>query len=75
MMKLSTMRKVVDTVDHEWRSPLAERILTQWGYDEGSVYYFRSSANFIFVFRKNGQRYFLRFNDACERDIKQLKQR
>jgi hypothetical protein len=38
MMKLSTMVKVVATVDGEWRSPLAEQILENWGYDEGSVY-------------------------------------
>lgn len=72
MMKLSTMKKVVDTVDHEWRSSLAEKILNQWGYDEGSVYYFRASANFIFVFRKNGKRYFLRFNATSERDLKTI---
>lgn len=72
MMKLSTMKKVVDTVDQEWRSPLAEKILTHWGYDEGSVYYFRASANFIFVFRKDGQRNFLRFNTASERDLKSI---
>jgi Ser/Thr protein kinase RdoA (MazF antagonist) len=71
-MKLSTMKKVMDTVDAEWRSPLAEDILERWGYDEGSVFCFRASANFIFVFKKEGRRYFLRFNDCCERDLETI---
>ncbi|MBB6453344.1 Ser/Thr protein kinase RdoA (MazF antagonist) [Salirhabdus euzebyi] len=69
MMKLSTMKKVVATVDHNWRSPLAEQILDRWGYDEGSVYYIRASANFIFVCKQNGKVRFLRFNDLSERDF------
>lgn len=70
MMRLSTMKKVVATVDENWRSTLAEKILERWSYDPGSVYYFRSSANFVFVFSKQGKKYFLRFNDACERSLK-----
>jgi hypothetical protein len=50
MMKLSTMLKVASTVDTEWRSPLAEKLLERWGYDESSVFAFRYSANFIFIF-------------------------
>ncbi|KGR73541.1 phosphotransferase enzyme family protein [Ureibacillus manganicus] len=69
MMKLSLMHKLLETVDSEWRSPLAEKILANWGYDEGSVYYFRASANFIFIFKKEGKTYFLRFNDSGERDL------
>ncbi|MGV3465460.1 MAG: phosphotransferase enzyme family protein [Heyndrickxia sp.] len=72
MMKLSTMKKVVETVDSEWHSPLAEFILNRWGFDEGSVYYFRSSANFIFLFKRNGATHFLRFNNSCERDIETI---
>ena len=69
MMKLSTMFKVFETVDSEWRSPLAEKILEKWGYDEGSVYCLRASANFIFIFKKEGTTYYLRFNHACEREL------
>ncbi|MCT8140518.1 phosphotransferase [Anaerobacillus sp. CMMVII] len=69
MMKLSTMKKVMDTVDSEWRSPLGELILEKWGYDEGTVFILRASANFIFVFKKDGKQYYLRFNDSCERDL------
>jgi hypothetical protein len=30
MMKLSTMLKVDSTVDKEWRSRIADRLLEQW---------------------------------------------
>lgn len=69
MMTLSTMKKVVGTVNEEWRSPLAETILERWGYDDGSVYYFRGSANFLFIFKRNGVTYFLRFSDASEKEM------
>jgi Ser/Thr protein kinase RdoA (MazF antagonist) len=72
MMKLSTMLRVASTVDDEWRSPLAEKILEAWGYDAGSVYALRYSANFIFVFKRGGNPYFLRFNDVTERDLRTL---
>ncbi|MFD2043437.1 phosphotransferase enzyme family protein [Ornithinibacillus salinisoli] len=72
MMKLSTMKKVIDTVDRDWKSPLAERILERWGYDEGTVFCFRASANFIFMFKRAGKSYFLRFNDSCEKELKQI---
>lgn len=71
-MKLSTMVKVVATVDGEWRSPLAEQILENWGYDEGSVYYFRASANFLFIFKKNNKTYFLRFSDSSEKELSSI---
>jgi Ser/Thr protein kinase RdoA (MazF antagonist) len=72
MMKLSTMLKVASTVDSEWRSSIAEKILEQWNYDEGSVYAFRYSANFIFVFKKDGETHFLRFNEVSERELSLL---
>ena len=67
MMKLSNMKKIVETVDKEWRSPIAERILERWGYDQDSVYYFRASSNFVFIFKKDGKRRFLRFIHSEER--------
>lgn len=72
MMKLSTMKKVVATVNDEWQSPVAEKILERWGYDHDSVYYFRSSANFVFVFHKDGKKHFLRFSDSCERKLQTI---
>jgi len=67
MMKLSTMWKVVKTVDETWACPLAEEVLRPWGFDEGSVRFFRASANFVCVFRREGRRHFLRFSEASER--------
>lgn len=72
MMKLSLMKKVVETVDSEWKSTLAEEIIQHWDYDDHSVYYWRASANFIFVGRKEGKRIFLRFNSINEREFEQL---
>lgn len=69
MMNLSMMQKVVATVDSEWKSPLAEKILESWGYDEGEVYYFRASANFLFVFKREGKHYFLRFSHSSEKNL------
>ncbi|MFC4409038.1 phosphotransferase enzyme family protein [Chungangia koreensis] len=72
MMRLSLMKRVVDTVDEEWRSPLAFELMENWGYDVGEVYYWRASANFIFVCKRDGKTYFLRFNDGNERTIEEI---
>ncbi|OBZ16074.1 phosphotransferase enzyme family protein [Bacillus sp. FJAT-26390] len=73
MMKLSTMRTVLDTVDGGWRSPLANQILERWGYDEGTVFFWRASANFVFIFRREGCEFYLRFNVASERELAMIK--
>jgi Putative homoserine kinase type II (protein kinase fold) len=67
MMKLSTMLKVDSTVDTQWQSRIAERILEHWEHDQGSAQFFRSSTNFVYVFCKGGERAFLRFADSAER--------
>jgi Ser/Thr protein kinase RdoA (MazF antagonist) len=67
MMKLSTMLKVDSTVDTLWQSRIAEQILEHWEHDQGSAQFFRSSTNFVYVFRKGGERSFLRFADSAER--------
>ncbi|WP_257968076.1 phosphotransferase enzyme family protein [Peribacillus deserti] len=72
-MHLSTMKKVVGTVNSEWKSNLAEKLLEPWGFDHGSVYYIRASANFIFTFKKQGIRYYLRFNESSERTEQEIK--
>ncbi|MDQ2717643.1 MAG: hypothetical protein M3Z08_22350 [Chloroflexota bacterium] len=67
MMKLSTMLKVDSTVDTQWQSRIADRILEHWEHDQGSAHFFRSSTNFVYVFSKDGEHYFLRFADSAER--------
>ncbi len=67
MMKLSTMLKVDSTVDTRRQSRIAEHILTYWEHDQGSAQFFRSSTNFVYVFRKGGARCFLRFAASTER--------
>ena len=67
MMKLSTMLKVDSTVDTQGQSRIAERILEHWEHEQGSAQFFRASTNFVYVFRKGGERYFLRFADSGER--------
>jgi Ser/Thr protein kinase RdoA (MazF antagonist) len=70
MMRLSTLWKVDATVDAAGSSPLAERIVAGWDHDEASVRFFRSSANFLYLFRHDGKSFFLRFADSCERSRK-----
>ncbi|MCE5169750.1 phosphotransferase [Paenibacillus profundus] len=67
MMKLSTMKKMVATLNENWQSPLGEKIMELWEHDPGSLYYVRSSANSVFSFTRQGVRRYLRFNDECER--------
>jgi Ser/Thr protein kinase RdoA (MazF antagonist) len=65
LLRLSLMKKVVATADEEWKSPFAEDILEgRWKYDAGKVYYFRASANVLFVCKKDEKTYFLRLSDA-----------
>lgn len=68
MMKLSTMKKVLDTVDSGWRSPIADLIMERWAYDAGTLFFWRASANFVFIFKREGISYYLRFNEASERE-------
>ncbi|AYA75818.1 hypothetical protein DOE78_10420 [Bacillus sp. Y1] len=72
MMKLSTMKLIMDTIDQDWKSTLAESILERWDYDKGTVYFIRASANFIFIFKKDGKHFFLRFNDSSERTVETI---
>ena len=51
MMRLSTMLRVDGATSAEGRNPAAEAALERWRHDAGSVRFFRSSANFVHVFR------------------------
>lgn len=72
MMKLSTMKLLVDSLDKDWKSPIAEKILENWEHNQGSIYYCRSSANFSFYFTNKGRKYFLRFNSNTERTSEEI---
>jgi Ser/Thr protein kinase RdoA (MazF antagonist) len=61
------MWNVDSTIDADGSSPVAKRILERWTYDSSSVRFFRSSANFLYVFRIDGKHHFLRFADSTER--------
>ncbi len=67
MMKLSAMLKVDCTVGANGWSPVAEQILKYWEHEQGSLRFFRSSANFVYVFRGDGRQRFLRFAESSER--------
>lgn len=67
MMKLITMKALVETLDDKWQSPIAEEILSCWRHDVGSASYVRASANFVFSFQRSGRHCYLRFNRASER--------
>src|SRR5687768_5846330 len=67
MMRLSVMSNVDRMIDASGSSPVAEQILEPWPHDSGSVRFFRSSANFVYVFRHDGKRRFLRFAESSER--------
>jgi Ser/Thr protein kinase RdoA (MazF antagonist) len=67
MMRLTTMWKVDSTIRADGSGPVAERLLERWEHDRGSVRFFRSSANFLYAFRREGSRHFLRFADSTER--------
>ena len=73
MMKLSAVKRVAETIDSEWKSPVAETILARWKYDKGTLFFYRVSSNFVFVFRKDGERHFLRFIETTERDVITIK--
>jgi Ser/Thr protein kinase RdoA (MazF antagonist)/ribosomal protein S18 acetylase RimI-like enzyme len=70
MMKLSLMKQFFDTVDDNYRSPIADQIVKRWKHDEESCQIFRASANFICVFTNQGETYYLRLIN--ERDIKEM---
>jgi Ser/Thr protein kinase RdoA (MazF antagonist) len=67
MMRLSVMWNVDRMIDVGGNSPVAEQILDRWAHDPGSVQFFRSSANFLYVFRYDGKQRFLRFAESSER--------
>ncbi|MGB3478147.1 MAG: phosphotransferase [bacterium] len=73
MMKMTTMKKLVDTLNKNYESSIANEIASYWGYDKGSVKEQRISANAVFRFKKSGEDHFLRFNSPSERTFEYIK--
>ncbi len=67
MMKLSLMQAVVETLSATYASPIADTVIAAWAHDPDSVRYFRASATFVFVFKREGQLSILRLAHASER--------
>lgn len=69
MMHLGLMKRFFDTVDGEWRSPLASQIASAWAGPEADVRILRASANFVCVVKTAEGASFLRFNHGDERTV------
>jgi Ser/Thr protein kinase RdoA (MazF antagonist) len=54
MLQLSIMKRFFDSVDSEWRSPLAAQVLSPWSPDAGTVKLIRASANIVCIFQRSG---------------------
>ena len=67
MMRLSTILRVDGATSADGRNPAAEAALERWRHDAGSLRFFRSSANFVHVFRLDGVLHFLRLAEQSER--------
>ncbi|MFN8493320.1 MAG: phosphotransferase [Caldilineaceae bacterium] len=72
MMTLSLMQAVVATVNEQWESSIADALLQHWQHDAGRAKFWRSSANFVFFFKKSGRDHVLRFNHASERTVEMI---
>lgn len=72
LMKLKYMKELIDTEDKNLESPIANEIVSRWDH-EGTPREFRSSANYVFVFKMSGKKYFLRFTYPYERSIEEIK--
>jgi Ser/Thr protein kinase RdoA (MazF antagonist) len=72
MMPLSVMWSVDRLTGANGANPLADQIVDRWPHDPGSARFFRSSGNFLYVFRHHGNPCFLRFAHSSERRRKSI---
>jgi Ser/Thr protein kinase RdoA (MazF antagonist) len=49
MLPLSEIVRLRDTVDADWRSPVADAVAAAWGFRPGTALFWRSSARHVFV--------------------------
>lgn len=55
MLLLSEIARLSDTVDGDWRSPVADAVAAAWGFPPGAARYWRSSASHVFAVRGEGR--------------------
>jgi Ser/Thr protein kinase RdoA (MazF antagonist) len=72
MLKLSVMGMGDHRGDVSGATPLAASASARWRHDAGSLNVFRYSSNFIFDFRDQGQRRFLRSAHESQRSRSQI---
>lgn len=66
MMKLTTMVRGLAG------DKAARELIRNWEFDEGTLKFWRASSNFVYMFNRDGERYFLRFNFEEENTAQQL---
>ncbi|MED4910933.1 phosphotransferase [Brevibacillus centrosporus] len=52
---------------------IGKKFIEFWEHDEGSLKLWRASSNFVYVFKKNQQRFFLRFSFERDNSIEQIR--
>jgi Ser/Thr protein kinase RdoA (MazF antagonist) len=67
MMPLSVMWNVERLTSATGTNPVAQQCVARWSHDPESARFFRSSANFLYIFSEDGQQRFLRFAHSSER--------
>jgi len=67
MMRLRNMVKGLAS------DAVAKLLIQKWEHDEGTLKFWRASSNFVYVFERNQERYFLRFSFEQENSIEQIK--
>lgn len=63
MLRLSEIRRLKESVDDEYRSPVADAVAAAWGIPPGAARWWRSSATHVFVV-PGAERRYLRFVPA-----------
>jgi Ser/Thr protein kinase RdoA (MazF antagonist) len=73
MMNTDIMRQLVAEAESGTKEmPTATRAAGFWGFDKGSLFDFRYSANAIYTFKQQGTRRFMRLTWTGDRSVEQL---
>jgi Ser/Thr protein kinase RdoA (MazF antagonist) len=51
---------------------ISKRFVESWEHDEGTLKFWRASSNFVYVFERNENRYYLRFSFEQENSVEQI---